>query len=187
MDNTQPFERFENGFEVFEIAHFDVHAQGSEIEVGLDEIEVIDIALIFGDQSGDRSEHPNFMRECQFDSREEKSALRDDIPAEVDPSFGLAFELSERRRADGIDDDATFGLQNPDDAITRHGEASWGEFYCGSVDGASDRDFHFDAGLISFAAEQPDEMPFAFFSGSCSGWTASRTSRAAIFPCPTAA
>src|SRR5690606_13669344 len=43
-----------------------------------------------------------------------------DIPAHVDPAFGLIVESGQRRRLDRIDGDARSGLDDADNAVTRH-------------------------------------------------------------------
>src|SRR5215469_16453657 len=84
-------------------------------------VNVVDIAVMLGDDLGDLRERARLVDGLQGDAGREplRCGLVVHVPAQIEPALGRVLEGFELRRLNRVDGDALAGRQNADDAIAR--------------------------------------------------------------------
>src|SRR5262249_9768667 len=86
--------------------------------------DVVDVAVVLGDDLGDLGQRPRLVHGLEHDAR--GKALRRavlHVPAQIEPALGRILEILERRRLDRVDGNALAGREDADDAVARHRSA----------------------------------------------------------------
>jgi hypothetical protein len=114
----------DNCTEMLEVIDLEVDGELGEIGRAARHADVVDIAVVLGDDGRDLGEAAGLVDVVDADARRE--TLRRglvDVPAHVEPAFRLVLVILQRRRLDRIDRDPLARRDDADNAVARHRSA----------------------------------------------------------------
>ena len=110
-----------DGGEMLEVVDLEIDRDVGEIGRAARHADVVDIAVMLGDDLRDLRERARLVDRLHRDARRETlRRLLLLVPAHVEPALRIVLEFAQGRRLDRIDRDALARRENADDAVARH-------------------------------------------------------------------
>src|SRR5579883_657488 len=127
--------------EVLEVIDLEIDRHRGEVGRLALHMDIVDVAVVLGDDLCDLGERALLVHGLQRNAGGKPLRRRFvDVPAQVEPAFRGVLEFLQRRRLDRIDGDTLAGLEDADDAVTRHRPADRRETHRQVGVDAADRD-----------------------------------------------